>query len=234
MQLKNIFLSPVVFVLIVSSLVLGAAGAEITAQEKAQVRETAEIINNYEQWKGLGFGLGYGMSFPRRRIIEGHEIVNDTFKVTHERSAVQSVMLESHFFIPLAQPSETSHRQTLKRLDQFRQNNDFPQSATDNYKRAEEAYEEIRGLRGVGIGPFVCLIPGTDNFLKALGFGLMVGFRRGTTSNSFNVGLGYVNYSDMPTLAEGVTDNGALPENYGNPIKTGNVGGLLILFSFSF
>jgi len=234
MKPRKYFLLFFLFALVVPSLVLRAEEAEITAQEKAKIKETAQIVDNYEQWKGFGFGLAYGMSFPLKRIIEGYEIVNDIVRVTNERSAVQNVLLESHYFIPIRRPAETLYRETLKKLDKEIKDRGVPTVADNNYIRAEEAYEEIRALRGVGVGPFVCIIPGTDKFLKALGFGIMVGLRRGETSNSFNIGIGYINYSDMPTLVDEVKVNSPLPKNYSNPIKIGNIGGVLVLFSFSF
>jgi len=232
MRTKPIIL--ILLILVVFSPELSAEEAELTAQERAKIRQTAEIVDNYEQWKGLGFGLAYGMSFPLKGIIEGYEIVNDILRVTNERSAVQNVLLESHYFIPLRRPGETPYKETLKRSDKEMKAQSFSTVAVNKYIRAEEDYEEALALRGVGIGPFVCIIPGTDNFLKALGFGIMVGLRRGKTSNSFNIGIGYINYSDMPTLLEKINENSPLPENYSNPIKIGNIGGLLVLFSFSF
>lgn len=232
MKTKHIVL--IILVVAVSSLALRAEDGQISAEQKAMISQTTQLIDNYEQWKGLGFGIAYGIGFPRQRVIEGHEIVNNIVRVTNERSAVQSVLLESHYFIPLRRPAEASKRQTLRILNEEMKKGSYSATAANNYARAEDDYDAARALRGVGVGPFVCIIPGTDKFLKALGFGLMLGLRRGTTSNSFNVGIGYINYSDMPSLADGVEGDSALPANYNNPIKIGNVGGVLVLFSFSF
>ena len=52
------------------------------------------------KFKGLSFGVGIGVSIDLRkgRPIESVEIVNDTVRVTAERSSEPRVLLESHYF----------------------------------------------------------------------------------------------------------------------------------------
>jgi hypothetical protein len=244
MKLKKIFVLCFLSVLFVSSVVLRAEDDKADAQkadaqkpddqDKAAIKTAANIVDNYEQWKGLGFGLAYGISKPFGSIIEDYEIVNGILRITNERTALQSVLLESHYFFPLQRPHEKGYKETLRRLNTDMQKADFAPDKTKKYFEALETYEEIKGQRHIGIGPFVCLIPGVDKFLKAFGFGAMIGFRRGKTSNSFNIGIGYINYSDMPALVDKKMEDHEFPKDYNNPIKTKNIGGITILFSFSF
>ncbi len=86
-----------------------------------------------------------------------------------------------------------------------------------------------------GIGPFVALQPGTDEVIEAVGMGVMVGFRRGQTGQSFNVGLGYVVDPNTRVLGDGIVKNKPLPGNE-TEIRFKDVAqtGWLILTSFSF
>lgn len=86
-----------------------------------------------------------------------------------------------------------------------------------------------------GVGPFVALQPGTDEVIEAVGMGVMVGFRRGQTGQSFNVGLGYVVDPNTRVLGDGIVKNKPLPGNE-TEIRFKDVAqtGWLILTSFSF
>jgi hypothetical protein len=84
------------------------------------------------------------------------------------------------------------------------------------------------------LGPFVCFVPGTDKLFKAIGLGVMLGLRRGNTSNSFNLGLGYINYSDSTILNDSVKNGDVITPASNNVTVQTNVGGVVILFSFSF
>ena len=86
-----------------------------------------------------------------------------------------------------------------------------------------------------GIGPFVALQPGTDEVIEAIGMGIMIGFRRGTTGQSFNIGFGGVVDPNTRVLGDGIRKNQPLPGNeaeirYKDVAQTG----YLILTSFSF
>ncbi|HEX8421550.1 MAG TPA: hypothetical protein VF638_16190 [Sphingomonas sp.] len=86
-----------------------------------------------------------------------------------------------------------------------------------------------------GVGPFVALQPGTDEVIEAIGMGVMVGFRRGDSDQSFNVGVGYVVDPNTRVLGDGIVKNQPLPGNE-EEIRFKDVAqtGWLILTSFSF
>jgi len=87
-----------------------------------------------------------------------------------------------------------------------------------------------------GYGPFIALQPGTDEIIEAIGFGGMVGFRRGKDSDqSFNIGLGVVYDPNTQTLGPDIIDGQALPmgETEIRYLEQDQVG-LLLLTSFSF
>jgi hypothetical protein len=97
---------------------------------------------------------------------------------------------------------------------------------------------QLKNNDKAGLGPFMALQPGSDEIINALGLGLMLGFRRDTTSQSFNLGLGYAVDPRSKILGEEfiegelapkAPDGTAIPVRY----KTTQQGGLLLLFSFS-
>ncbi len=192
------------------------------------------LIENYNQWKGLGFGIAYGVAFPKKHIVDNYTVVDNILKVTAEKSVISQLLLESHYFFPLPRAFETTYKSTIEKLHEAIKTSNFDPERIKKYNDAVAFYEEMRSKRWIGLGPFVCLVPGTEEFLKAIGFGVMVGFRRGVSSNSFNMGIGYINYAEMKTLNELAADNEKLPENMTDPIKITNSGGLLLMFSFSF
>ncbi|MFN3931383.1 MAG: hypothetical protein ACK4JY_06490 [Brevundimonas sp.] len=62
-----------------------------------------------------------------------------------------------------------------------------------------------------GIGPFVAVQPGTDEIIEAAALGVMIGFRRPDTGDSFNVGLGLAIDPDTRMLGDGLVADQALP-----------------------
>jgi len=199
--------------------------------------EKARISENYDQWKGLGFGMAVGLAIPFTRIVEKYEIVENILRVTGEKTGIGQVLLESHYFFPIRRPMEGKYSIKLRQLNEEYVNslNDVDNiNQKERYFRAVKELEDIKSLRSVGIGPFVAILPGTDRLLKAFGFGPMIGFRRGKSSNSFNIGIGYVNYSDMAVLADNVKRNEPLPAGIKEPVKSTNSHSLLLLFSFTF
>ncbi|MCF6324559.1 MAG: hypothetical protein L3J89_09590 [Gammaproteobacteria bacterium] len=87
-----------------------------------------------------------------------------------------------------------------------------------------------------GHGPFVAIQPGTDEIIEAIGLGWMVGFRRSKGSaDSWNLGVGYVTDPSSKVLADGVTENQALPAGETQiRFKETNQTGVFILVSFGF
>lgn len=87
-----------------------------------------------------------------------------------------------------------------------------------------------------GYGPFIALQPGTDEIIEAIGFGMMLGFRKNdSTDQSFNIGLGVAYDPNTQTLGEGVVDGEPLPEGETDVrfLDQDQVG-LLLMTSFSF
>ena len=97
------------------------------------------------------------------------------------------------------------------------------------------AYGEKVKLARWGIGPFVALQPGTDEVIEAIGMGVMVGFRRGDSDQSFNLGVGYVVDPNTRVLGDGIVKDKPLPGGE-TEIRFKDVAqsGWLILTSFSF
>ncbi len=87
-----------------------------------------------------------------------------------------------------------------------------------------------------GHGPFVALQPGTDEIIEAIGIGWMVGFRRSATSSeSWNIGLGYVVDPSVQVLGDGIKENEILPTGESQiRFKDTSQGGIFLLASFTF
>lgn len=86
-----------------------------------------------------------------------------------------------------------------------------------------------------GVGPFVAIQPGEKDLVDAIALGVMVGFRRPNTSNSWNIGLGYVVDPNTKTLGDGLAANKPLPPGETQiRYKEQDQGGVVILTSFSF
>lgn len=213
-----------------------------TTSNDDKSKNEANIQANYDYWKGLGFGLGYSLSIPlNHKINDGYEIVNSVLNVTSERWAIASIVLESHYFFPLRRDGEIKFKDTLiktmsaylEKIGDFKASDQEKEDARKKYILADEAFQEIKGRRTIGMGPFLCIIPGTENLLKAIGVGGMVGFRRGLTSNSLNFGIGIVAYSAMNFLVDGINDKDSIANGY-KPVKSGVVWGPLFISSFSF
>lgn len=87
-----------------------------------------------------------------------------------------------------------------------------------------------------GWGPFVAVQPGEGEIIDAVAAGLMVGFRYSReSSNSFNIGIGYIVDPNTQILGEGIVANQSLPEGETEiRFRETSQHGLLIMTSFSF
>ena len=87
-----------------------------------------------------------------------------------------------------------------------------------------------------GWGPFVAVQPGEGEIIDAVAAGLMVGFRYSReSSNSFNIGIGYIVDPNTQILGEGIVANQPLPEGETEiRFRETSQHGLLIMTSFSF
>jgi hypothetical protein len=87
-----------------------------------------------------------------------------------------------------------------------------------------------------GIGPFIAIQPGTDDIIEAVAAGVMMGFRYDSkSSQSFNLGIGWVVDPNTRVLGEGIVANEPLPDGETTiRYKEEMQNGLLILASFGF
>jgi len=87
-----------------------------------------------------------------------------------------------------------------------------------------------------GIGPFIAAQPGSDEIIEAIGFGIMLGFRRDPVkSESFNVGLGWVMDPNTQILGDGINKNQPLPGNEKDiRYKQDSQAGIMGIISFTF
>jgi hypothetical protein len=89
-----------------------------------------------------------------------------------------------------------------------------------------------------GIGPFVAIQGGEEQFLSGLGFGLMIGFRQPNsivnTNLSWNFGIGAIYDPSVKVLGNGLVADRPLPT--GDSLRTTEVGswGLMLVSSFNF
>ncbi|MFS0772250.1 hypothetical protein [Sphingomonas sp. 1P08PE] len=86
-----------------------------------------------------------------------------------------------------------------------------------------------------GIGPFIAIQPGSGEIIDAIGAGLMFGFRREKSTQSFNIGVGLVFDPNTRILGDGFVANQPAPDGetevrYRETLQTG----VLLLTSFSF
>jgi hypothetical protein len=90
----------------------------------------------------------------------------------------------------------------------------------------------------IGLGPFVAIQPGSDEIIKAIAGGIMLGFRRTDTSKSFNVGVGVVSDMNARVLGNGLTlDMPAPVDSSGKPVairyEEDTQYGIVLLTSFA-
>jgi hypothetical protein len=210
----------------------GQAQDDKTQDDKT--KENIKIEDSYNQWKGLGFGMAFAFIAPFQKIVDGYSIEDNRVVVTDEKKYLGQILLESHFFFPLRRPIEGKYSRKLLILHQAYLDNIKDPEKKKSFYDALNELEEMTALRTVGIGPFVCILPGTDQILKAIGFGGMIGFRRGKTSNSFNIGFGYINYSDVNIFIDPDIEGEQISASAKEFTKKSNAHGLMLLFSFSF
>lgn len=87
-----------------------------------------------------------------------------------------------------------------------------------------------------GVGPFVAVQPGEDRIIEALGFGLMIAFRREETkTDSFNIGVGFMIDPNTRVLGDGFVANAAPPSGEEEVrYRETSQKGLMLMTSFSF
>jgi hypothetical protein len=182
--------------------------------------------NEYTDGQGsfAGLKLGVGLSFTvdvgKLDRIGDAEIVDNVVRVKDQNNGRARIMLESHyFFTPCGD---------LFRIKGLIEN---PDQQRGNAKCDSEDYTKARW----GWGPFIAIQPGSGEIIDAIGAGLMLGFRRQGSNQSFNVGVGVVVDPNTRVLGNGFRADQAPPGNetevrYRETLQTG----ILLLTSFSF
>lgn len=165
------------------------------------------------EFAGLRFGVGLSLTIDSgtRQRVETAELVNGVVRITNENDALARIMLESHYFF------------------------------TPGFDFGLDTDRSAFGVKAGswGWGPFVSVQPGSNEIIEAIGFGLMLGFKRnGDTADpdsSWNIGVGYVVDPNVQVLGDGISANDVLPEGE-DAIRYKEVSqsGFLVLISFSF
>lgn len=188
------------------------------------VKKSDDPAPGTQNFAGLNFGIGISATYDlgkNDRISEAALVGGPPgiVRVTNQDNVRARIMLESHYFF--TPPNGRA-------FGFF-----GPRNPTD---------ESMKGLGAGpaepakwGIGPFVALQPGTENIIEAIGMGLMVGFKRGDSGDSFNIGVGVAFDPNTRTLGDGIIA--------GQPLPPGETDiryleqeqfGLLFLSSYSF
>ena len=87
-----------------------------------------------------------------------------------------------------------------------------------------------------GLGPFVGIQTGSNEVIKNISAGMMIGFRRTERDESFNIGLGIALDPSVQVLGDGIEENKVLPADYDGKIFLKETGqwGVLALLSYAF
>lgn len=106
------------------------------------------------------------------------------------------------------------------------------------FKPEKEFWFGKLGADRWGHGPFLAVQPGDSEIINAIGFGWMMGFRRGGESDSresWNVGFGALIDPSARVLGDGIKKNEPLPQGETDVrFKTEAESSLLLIFSFSY
>jgi len=209
--------------LLLCSIIFSATvkGEELTApQKEAMEKFLAESKKSIEdetiekqgqrKFAGLDFGVGISVTFDtgNHDRVQNAEIVDGVVRVTKETNAIARIMLESHYFF-----------------------------TPDNFLGIQANVDASgENKKTFGIGPFMALQPGTKEIIEAIGFGIMVGWRRdGAGPGSWNLGIGGVVDPNVQILGDGFVANEPPPGSETQVrYKVQDQRGWLFLASFSF
>lgn len=192
-----------------------------TGKGEQSVPGGSDADDGKRPFAGVKFGVGVSMTVDwgsRDRIGEAYLDAKNIVRVADKNNNPARVMLETHYFL-------TPCGRFL-----FRQN-----ACEWRYDATGQTWKEAV-MPDWGVGPFIALQPGGDeDVIDAIGMGLMVGFRRGDTSHSFNFGVGYVIDPNTKVLGSGIKEDMALPGGETEiRLTETSQSGLLFLASFSF
>lgn len=157
---------------------------------------------------GLKFGIGLSLAYPfdykKGGINEAEVDGAGIVRVTKESKRTPRILLESHYFFPTEAGAKWY----------------CPQSG-----------------KMCGQGPFVAIEAGGDgkNTISAYALGWMLGFQRDkSSSNSWNIGIGYLVRTGVRVLGDGIEANAPLPTGDKIRYKEISQSGWMWMTSFSF
>ncbi len=196
-------------------------------------KESQSVISN--PLSGFGFGVGLTLTLDSGgsdRISEA-TVVDGVVRVTKEDNAQARFMLESHYFF-------TPNKRLFGRRCRI-DRGENPNRVVTIDGTAKSVPARCGGVAPYdwGYGPFVAVLPGSENIVQAVGLGMMLGFRQKALggNTSWNIGIGAVMDQDVTVLGDGIVPNQALPAGEDAAIvrsKTTDEWGWLIVTSFAF
>ena len=197
-----------------------ASTTKTTTETAKPASENEDAARGHQKFGGLDFGIGisYTGDIGIHDRIGGAEVdPNGIVRITDTNDVNARIMLESHYFFTPVGRSLLGVR-----------NHPDTQDGDGNVIKA--------GAKLWGIGPFVALRPGTDSVIDAIGAGVMIGFRKSSSSSeSFNFGIGAVVDPNVQILGDGIVPNKPLPANETKVrFRETSQAGVLLLTSFSF
>lgn len=176
-----------------------------------------------QKFGGIEFGIGVAFSYDlgNHQRIKDAEIVDGLVRVTHTENVRARLILESHYFFTPRVPF--THNYSGYRCSLYDENTD-------------ERDDCVARRKNFGIGPFMALQPGTDSVIDAIGFGVMVGFRRREEkASSFNIGLGVLYDVSTQILGDGFAENRPPPGNETEVrFRQGSQSAFLAMTSYTF
>ena len=178
---------------------------------------------------GVGVGLGFNIDVGGKTRVDTARIVRDpatggeVVRVDRTRTDVPRVVAEAHYLFPLGRGDGRSCQGPATR-------NDDGKETSAVGCGAEEAVSRI------GAGPFLALQPG-DDFIDAVGAGLMLGIRTGALfpDDRVQIGVGYFADPNTRVLGDGFAPNkppppGETQVRYKDVTKSG----ILVLLTYGF
>jgi hypothetical protein len=166
-----------------------------------------EVAQLQAKFAGLNLGIGLGAIYWVQNDVGVAEAVvsNGIVRVTKTNKSWAGVILETHYFF------------------------------TPTWGDINKCDPGKSDCEKFGFGPFIAVMPGTDNLIQSFGGGVMFALRRAKSSNSFNLGLGAMMNPNQQVLGDGIVENQPLASGEsGIRYKTVTAWGYILICSFSF
>jgi hypothetical protein len=174
----------------------------------ATFEPTSPTISQIQaKFAGLNLGIGLGAIYWVQNDVgvADAQVINGIVRVTKTNKSWAGIILESHYFFT----------PTWGNINKCK-------DGTDNCEK------------NFGFGPFIAVMPGTDNLIQSMGGGIMFGLKRQNSSNSFNLGLGGMINPNQQVLGDGLVENQPIPTNDQIRYKTVTAWGYILSCSFTF